>query len=136
MGLRLGHICLGTKRLERMICFYQELCKCSLIHEFCNAENERYGAFLEIDGSGTHIEIFNQIEPDPDSIGGAFRHFCFQTDDILETKKAFLKAGYDVEITRGKTDQVLQFWVKDPDGNMVEFHQYDECCTFNLKGTV
>lgn len=131
MGLRLGHICLGTKKLEEMISFYVERCACRIIHEFRNPAGERYGAFLEIDGSATHLELFNQTDPDPDEKSGSFRHLCLQCDDIEKVARAFIDAGYPVKVERGRTDNVLQFWVQDPDGHKVEFHQYDDQVTFS-----
>jgi len=33
--------------------------------------------------------------------------------------------GLQAEVRRGRTDRILQFFVNDPDGNMVEFQQHD-----------
>ena len=34
-------------------------------------------------------------------------------------------------ITRGKTDNILQFMIKDNEGNLVEFHQRDKNQNFS-----
>ncbi len=119
---RLGHVCLGTRSLEKILDFYINLLGCKLIHEFKNAQGELYGAFLLVN-NGTFIEFFNdQTTP---SKQGLFRHLCFEVEDIHHFAEKVRSVGFDVDVNRGKTDNTLQFWIKDPDGNEIEFHEYD-----------
>ena len=54
------------------------------------------------------------------------RHFCFEVENIYEIRKIFEKENINISITRGKTDKILQFMVKDFEDNLIEFQQYDE----------
>ena len=119
---RLSHACLGSTNLPRTITFYRELIGCEVAHEFRNAAGELYGVFLSC-RNGTFLEFFNEQQPKPP--GGLFRHLCFEVDDIEDMAAAARKRGLTAEIKRGRTDHILQFFIHDPDGNMVEFQQHD-----------
>jgi catechol 2,3-dioxygenase-like lactoylglutathione lyase family enzyme len=120
---RLAHICLGAVDLPKTIDFYCRLLGCRIVHEFRNPRGELYGVFLLVN-NGTFLEFFQETAPKPP--GGAFRHLCFEVEDINQAGESLRQAGFEVKIDRGKTDGALQCWVKDPDGNQVEFHQYDQ----------
>jgi len=120
---RLSHACLGSTNLLRTIAFYRELIGCEVAHEFRNAAGDLYGVFLSC-RNGTFLEFFNEQQPKPP--GGLFRHLCFEVDDIEEMAAAARKHGLPAEIKRGRTDRILQFFVNDPDGNVVEFQQHDK----------
>lgn len=119
---RLSHACLGSTNLPKTIAFYRELIGCEVAHEFRNAAGELYGVFLSC-RNGTFLEFFNEQQPKPP--GGLFRHLCFEVDNIEDMAAAARKRGLTVEIKRGRTDHILQFFVHDPDGNMIEFQQHD-----------
>jgi lactoylglutathione lyase/glyoxylase I family protein len=89
-----------------------------------NPAGERYG-FILASGSGTFVEFFRS-QPQAESIPGNrnFRHLCFQVSDIQSFAEMFRQRGIEVSVTIGKTDRVPQFWVSDPDGTAVEFHEY------------
>ncbi len=119
---RLSHACLGSTDLERTIGFYCDLLGCRIAHEFRNAEGERYGVFLFCN-DGTFLEFFREREAR--GKGGLFRHLCFQVDDIEIAAARLRDRGYTVEVRRGRTDRILQFFIEDPDGTTVEFQQHD-----------
>ena len=119
---RLSHACLGSTNLPRTIAFYRELIGCEVAHEFRNAAGELYGVFLSC-RNGTFLEFFNEQQPKPP--GGLFRHLCFEVDDVEDMAAAARKRGLTAEIKRGRTDHILQFFIHDPDGNVVEFQQHD-----------
>ena len=58
-----------------------------------------------------------------------FRHICFEVDNIKKFKKKFINKNKN-NITRGKTDGILQFFTKDLEGNIIEFHQRDRKSKF------
>jgi catechol 2,3-dioxygenase-like lactoylglutathione lyase family enzyme len=120
---RLSHASFGSTDLQRTIAFYRTMLDCDVAHEFKNAAGEVYGLFLSC-GNGTFLEFFN--EPMPKPSGGLFRHICFEVDDLEATAARFRKAGYNVNIKRGRTDRILQFFTRDPDGTMIEFQQHDK----------
>jgi lactoylglutathione lyase len=91
-------------------------------HEFRNPAGALYGVFLSC-RNGTFLEFFNEQAPKPP--GGLFRHLCFQVEDIEQMARAARGHGLQAEVKRGRTDRILQFFVHDPDGNMIEFQQHD-----------
>jgi len=119
---RLSHACLGSTNLPRTIAFYRELVGCQVAHEFRNAAGEIYGVFLSC-RNGTFLEFFNEQQPKPP--GGLFRHLCFEVDNVEDMAAVARRHGLTAEIKRGRTDHILQFFVHDPDGNMIEFQQHD-----------
>jgi len=120
---KLGHVCLGSTQLERLIAFYCEVLQCEVVHSFISPGGERYGAFLLV-GEGTFIELF--LDQTEQGGGGRFRHLAFQVDDLRAEAKRLRSYGLELEILRGKTDAALLAQIEDPDGNKIEFHQYDE----------
>lgn len=120
---KLGHVCLGTSKLETMVDFYSNVFGFPVIHRFKTAGGECYGVFLCV-GNGTFLEFFNDDKPD--LAQGRFRHLCFEVENIKGWAAGLIEKGYMTEIRRGKTDGVLQCWIDDPDGNRIEFHEYDE----------
>ena len=120
---RLGHVCLGSRDLGKTLAFYRDILGCTIVHEFKTPEDWTYGLFLLVNND-TFLEFFHQ--QDRQQEGGLFRHMCFEVEDIHAFAGAMAQKGFSPEVIRGRTDGVLQFWVNDPDGNKVEFHQYDE----------
>jgi len=127
---RLAHVALKTSDLDRLVDYYCENLDCEVVHEFKNGQDERYGVFLAIGKSQSFIEIFNQDNPKQIAGDGSIKHFCFEVENISERAERFIELGHTVAIERGRTDHILQFTVLDPDGNEIEFHQYDEDCVF------
>jgi catechol 2,3-dioxygenase-like lactoylglutathione lyase family enzyme len=119
---RLSHVCLGSTDLERTVRFYSDLIGCEVAHEFRNPAGERYGVFLSC-RNGTFLEFFNEQSSNPP--GGLFRHVCFEVEDIEGMAQAARNHGLTADVKRGRTDRILQFFVHDPDGNMIEFQQHD-----------
>ena len=56
-----------------------------------------------------------------------YQHVCFEVDDIQAAWDAVTANGLvpDTPISLG-CDETYQFWLTDPDGNRMEFHQYTE----------
>jgi len=122
VSVRLSHVCFGSQDLAATIAFYSNLLDAEVVHRFVNDSNELYGVFLKV-SNGTFLEFFNQQEPV--ATGGLFRHVCFEVDDIEEMAEKVLKMGYSPEVKRGRLDRILQFFVHDPDGTMIEFQEHD-----------
>jgi catechol 2,3-dioxygenase-like lactoylglutathione lyase family enzyme len=119
---RLSHVCLGSTDLPRTVDFYRRVLGCEVAHEFRNPAGELYGVFLTC-RNGTFLEFFREQAPKPP--GGLFRHMCFEVEDIERMADAVRGHGFQPEVKRGRTDQILQFFIHDPDGNMIEFQQHD-----------
>jgi catechol 2,3-dioxygenase-like lactoylglutathione lyase family enzyme len=119
---RLSHASFGSTDLPRTIAFYRTMLGCEVAHEFKNSAGEVYGVFLDC-RNGTFLEFFSEQAPKPS--GGLFRHICFEVDDLDAAAVRFRAGGYDIEIKRGRTDGILQFFVRDPDGTVIELQQHD-----------
>jgi catechol 2,3-dioxygenase-like lactoylglutathione lyase family enzyme len=121
---RLSHVSLNSRDLVATERFYVDIMGFQIAHEFRNATGERYGFFLHA-GGGSFIECFQVKETT--TTDGRFRHLCFEVDDI-ESFAARLRArGFADAVTRrGRTDRVLQFFIRDPDGIEIEVQQHDE----------
>lgn len=126
---QLSHLCLGVRDLQRSLDLYCRLLGFKVIHEFRNSAGECYGVFLSTGGS-TFVELFRQQEPMPEN-SGFFRHLCFEVTDIHAHADYLRRNGFSTQVSRGKTDRVLQCWIDDPDGNRIEFQQFDlECMQY------
>ena len=123
MVKRLSHACLSSRNLPATERFYVEVMGFKVVHEFHNAAGERYGFFLHA-GGGTFLEFFNK--PDAGRDEALFRHLCFEVDDIEAFAAHVRSHGFaDIVVKRGRTDHILQCFITDPDGTMVELQQHD-----------
>jgi lactoylglutathione lyase len=121
---RLSHVSLNSRDLAATERFYVDVMGFEIAHEFRNAAGERYGFFLHA-GGGSFIECFHSSENTAG--GGAFRHLCFEVDDIAGFAARLKKHGIaDVAPRRGHTDHVLQLFFVGPDDIEVEIQQHDE----------
>ena len=122
--VRLSHVSLSTPDLARAVTFYQDVFGSDVAHEFRNDRGERYGVFLHV-GAQTFLELFNDAASS-EARTSRFRHFCFEVEDIAAAAERLRGLGYDVDVKRGRTDRILQCFINDPDGNMIELQQHDE----------
>ena len=119
---RLSHVSLGVCDIERTVRFYADVLGLAVVHEFRSIEGELYGVFMSA-GNGTFLEFFRDCEDLRE--GGRFRHFCFEVDDLKAWDTRLRGHGFAPELRRGRSDRVLQFFIHDPDGTMIEFQQHD-----------
>jgi catechol 2,3-dioxygenase-like lactoylglutathione lyase family enzyme len=120
----LSHISLLTNSLEKVKNFYIKKLKLKIIHEFRNEKSELYGLFINANKS-TFLEFFlTKKKINFLNTKNQFRHICFEVQNIKKFKNKF-KKNNSIKITRGKTDNILQFFVYDLEGNIIEFHQRD-----------
>ena len=120
--VHLSHACYSSPNLARTVEFYRDVLGGRIIHTFVNSEGERYGVFMEI-GNKTFLEFFQDPQRPPE--GGLLRHICFEVTDIHEWADYLRLKGFSAEPARSRSDKTLQCWIEDPDGNKIEFHQFD-----------
>lgn len=124
---RLSHVSLSSKRLDKVQKFYVGILGFKVVHEFINPKtNELYGYFLS-SGKNTFLEFFT-VKKKINKKNSVFRHLCFEVSDIYNFKKKLKNKSS--KIKRGKTDKILQFFTKDLEGNIIEFHQRDKYSKF------
>jgi len=124
----LSHISLTSNSLEKVKKFYVNKLHLKIVHEFRNEKNELYGYFLS-SNKNTFIEVFKTIKKiNFKNKDNHFKHICFEVSDIKKFNKKTFNNKY--KIKRGKTDRILQFFTKDLEGNIIEFHQRDKFSKF------
>ena len=74
----------------------------------------------------TFIEAFLVDQAEPTTTNHTLSHFCLETDAIEALRQRLLDKGYTPEPIKMGADSSLQFWIVDPNGINMEFHQYNE----------
>lgn len=123
--VRLSHLCLSSADLDASERFYVDLIGGKVVFEFRNDAGDRYGLFISL-GKGTFLEIFKDNNEIVSSVASGFRHFCLQVQDIHYAASRFKDAGYFPHVSIGRVDRVPQFWIEDPNGIKVEFHELSD----------
>jgi len=128
MFKKIAHVCLYVKDIEASIAYYAKLgFKKRFV--FTKAEN-LFGAYLEFgegEGGGNYIELFEDksdnrvVSPQHQS---RLAHFCLETSDIDAVIETLTAAGVEFTPKKLGCDETYQIWLKDPDGNDFEIHQY------------
>jgi lactoylglutathione lyase/glyoxylase I family protein len=116
---KLAHVCIYVKNLERSVEFYTRL---GFKKRFTFTRTGKlFGAYLGF-GDDNFIELFE--DPTGEFGRGRLAHFCLETPDIDAAMKAL--TAREVVFTPKKLgcDATYQIWMKDPDGNDFEIHQY------------
>jgi len=118
---RIAHVCLRVKNLDASIDFYTKL---GFTKRFAfNKNGALFGVYLEF-GKGNFIEIFKDTARRNTGAAGRLAHFCLETPDIDAVMKSLSSRGIEYTPKKLGTDSTYQIWLKDPDGNEFEIHQY------------
>ncbi|MCL2218755.1 MAG: VOC family protein [Chitinispirillia bacterium] len=116
---KIAHVCLYVSNLERSINFYTKL---GFKKRFVFTRKEKlFGAYLEF-GEGNFIELFE--DPQGEYGRGRLAHFCLEALDIDAAIQFLTNAGVEFTPKKKGCDETWQIWLKDPDGNDFEVHQY------------
>ncbi len=108
--------------------FYIKKLGLKIAHEFRNQNNDLYGYFLK-SNNNTFLEFFfTKKKINFKNKTNHFRHICFEVSNISVLNKK--KFNNKLKIKRGKTDNILQSFTKDYEGNIIEFHQRDRLSKF------
>ena len=126
---KLSHISLFSKDLKKVENFYCKILNLKVAHKFKNKKNGQiYGLFIYA-GDNTMLEFF--ITKKKLNYNSKFRHICFQVTNLKKLYNYLKKKDFKSEISRGKTDQTLNFTIRDYENNEIEFHQYDKRSKLN-----
>ena len=123
----IGHLALTVKDMEKSLQFYCETLGFERAFDILDDEGNPWIEYIKV-APGQFIELFyggkTKDKPENDKIG--FNHLCLEVTDIHQIANHLKSKGVvlDVEPMRGK-DYNYQCWVKDPDGNRIEFMQLD-----------
>lgn len=128
---RLAHLCLFTNDLDRLVAFYRDGLGFPVKFRFAAADGAIFGAYVST-GDSTFIEIFDQHlaasqwggNLDPLAAGNRFGHLCFEVSGLAGFRDALIARSVSVGEIRTGSDNSLQAWLSDPDGNRIELMEY------------
>jgi lactoylglutathione lyase len=124
---RIGHLALTVEDMDQSLHFYCDVLGFRRAFDIKSDDGQPWIEYIQV-CDGQFIELFyggrHKAEIRPGQIG--FNHLCLEVDNIQEIAAHLKSHGIplDVEPKRGK-DNNYQCWVKDPDGNRIEFMQMD-----------
>ncbi len=132
MLTRIAHVCLNVKNLERSLAFYTRV-GFQPVFRFTRA-GRPFGVYLRL-AESTFIEIFEDASLEA-PVNTGLLHFCLETDDLDGLMRELACQGIAFTEKKLGCDRTWQIWLKDPDGNAFEVHQYTESSMQFAGGTV
>lgn len=126
---QISHLCFSCKDINITKKFYTKILKFRMVHEFRNfKDNKLYGIYLLI-GKNTFIEFF-QDKKTNFKVNNQFRHFCLKVKNLEKFKRYLKKYKIILTLKRGRTDNTLLSFIRDPNGILIELHEYDKKSKF------
>jgi catechol 2,3-dioxygenase-like lactoylglutathione lyase family enzyme len=119
MVIRLAHVCIESTDLKASETFYGCL-GARRQFEFRNLQDELIGMYLYF-GEDSFIEIVKIRTPKPE---GTIVHFALEVDDVGALRDTLISRGIAVSEKQLGVDHTWMVTSHDPDGVLVEFHQY------------
>jgi catechol 2,3-dioxygenase-like lactoylglutathione lyase family enzyme len=118
----IAHMCFTVSDLDKSIEFYRDKMGFRQAFDLNLNDGKVRGVYFHV-GGRTFLELF-EGEPRPDGGNGSFSHFCIEVADIEKMVSALRGRGVEVSDPKMGQDGSYQAWVRDPDGNRIELHQY------------
>lgn len=122
----LAHVCIKTTDLAATSDFY-----CGALgmkKQFNFLRGGKVIGFYIKAGNASFIEVFHADEVE--KIGKeVLNHFCLETDDMEGLRQSLVARGYQPGEIKMGADSSYQFWMQDPNGMAMEFHQYTDAST-------
>ncbi|MDZ7836130.1 MAG: VOC family protein [Alkalibacterium sp.] len=107
-----------VKDMEKTLDFYCETLGFRHAFDLKDEDGNPWIEYVKI-ADGSFLEFFYGAEEEEKK---QYDHICFEVDDINETAERLKDKGVEfaAEVITGK-DNNKQFWLRDPDGNWLEF---------------
>ena len=118
----LAHACIKTTDLGKISKFYCDTL--GMKKQFNFTKNGKVIGFYMQASKNSFVEVFETNNPPPADSNSCLSHFCLETDSIEEMRQRLVDAGYNPGQIKMGADNSYQFWIKDPNGMDMEFHQY------------
>lgn len=122
---QIGHIALTVRDMEASLRFYCDILGFHKAFNILDDQENPWIIYIKI-GNGQFIELFygGETKPEPVNKPIGYNHLCLEVEDIYKVAEHLKAHGVtlDVDPKQGK-DLNFQCWVKDPDGNRIEFMQ-------------
>jgi lactoylglutathione lyase/glyoxylase I family protein len=120
MFKRIAHICLNVRNLQQSLDFYTRL---GLVPVFrFTRKGALFGVYLKLADSA-FIELFEDATLEK-PVNTGLIHFCLETEDLDGLMTDLRTRGIAFSEKKLGCDHTWQIWLKDPDGNAFEVHQY------------
>lgn len=117
--MKLNHIAIRVKDLERSIKFYKDIAELNIL-----VEKEEFGARLAYMGDNNES---SQIEliciPEAPTFEGKNLFICFACEDLEKKYNHAKKAGYNPSPIMEQEDGSDYFYIYDPDGVSVQLRK-------------
>jgi len=117
-----AHLCFIVSDLKKSVHFYCEGLGFRRGFDFVDDKGKVYGVYLHI-GGRSFIELFTGSIKEPLE-GKSYKHFCLEVDNLEETVKELTAKQIEFTPIKLGKDNSYQSWIKDPDGNQIELHEY------------
>ena len=119
----LAHVCLKSTDLDATSAFYCGELGMKRLFDFTR-NGKVIGFYMKADDM-SFIEVFaaDQVTPIEQQV---LNHLCLETSDIVALQKALAARGLQPGDVKMGADNSYQFWMKDPNGMSIEFHQYTD----------
>jgi lactoylglutathione lyase/glyoxylase I family protein len=132
MFKRIAHVCLNVKNLERSLDFYTRV-GFQPVFRFTR-EGRPFGVYLKL-AEASFVEIFEDPKLET-PVNTGLVHFCLETDDLDNLMADLKSRGIGFSEKKLGCDDTWQIWLKDPDGNAFEVHQYTPKSMQFVGGTI
>lgn len=123
--IEIGHIAHPTAQMKEMLHFYCDILGFENSFETKDETGKPWIQYIRV-AESQFLELF-YVDEKFDSKDGMNSHICIQVSDIMSIDK--LLKDNNIEVFRGPLrglDKNWQCWVRDPDGNYIEFMQIDD----------
>ena len=118
----LAHVCIKSADLAKTTEFYCGVLGLEKLFQFTR-QGAVIGFYLRA-SPGTFIEVFHEGNLPAGKDALVLHHFCLESSDLESLRKPLLAKGYAPTEVKLGADHSYQFWVNDPSGVALEFHQY------------
>ncbi len=119
----LAHVCIKSTDLDATTQFYCDTLGMKRLFDFTR-KGKVIGFYMKADNT-TFVEVFEAGEVTPIETQ-VLNHLCLETDDIAALQKSLAGRGLAPGEVKMGADNSYQFWMKDPNGMSIEFHQYTD----------
>lgn len=120
---KIDHVVITTADITQCITFYEALGFSS------KSSGDRYELYAGDFKINVHIKG-NELSPHAQNVATGSADLCFEiSDDIADFKTALVAKGLVIELgivdRTGVRGGMRSIYLRDPDGNLVEFCRYD-----------